>query len=146
MKLPHVLALCPLALGLPACSEGDVQAGEGEKDEETTEGGGLLERVRGTDLSELGVDDMKAEAKELSEELAAELDRVRDGASAAELSEELEPVLQGLRRLRDALGERMPSLDGLRREVEELRERYRADERVLEELRPLLDEVERLLR
>lgn len=135
-----LLALVPFV----ASCDGDVKASD------VVANGKAAVGKMADDLGNLSVDELKAKvsnvSKDLSQKLSQSFDEIKDKASALDVKQAVEPMVEQLSKLEAMLGEKMPSMESLRGALEELKTKFAGKEDIMEVLRPLIDKLQALLR
>lgn len=139
-----VIALSSLVM-LSSCSKEEIEA---KMNDAAAAAGASLDDLKGEladlDLSALSTDAIKEKAGTVTESLTSRLGEIKDKASAVEISESVEPLVGALGKMKDALGENMPSMESLSGVVESLKEKFAGNEGIMEALKPLLEKLQAL--
>jgi hypothetical protein len=134
------LALSALVV-LSACSRDEVEA---KMDQAHAKASAALEDLENVDLSALSPEALQAKAGEVGEYLSDKLEEIDDKASAERVKANIQPYVDKLVQMKDAIGERMPEMDSLSEAVEDLKARFADNESVMSVIQPLIDKLKAL--
>lgn len=134
------LALSVL-VALTACSREEVEA---KMDQAHAQASAALEELENLDLSALSPEALQARAAEVGEYLSDKLEEIDDQASAERVKTTIQPYVDKLVQMKDAIGERMPDMSSLSETVDDLKARFADNESVMSVLQPLIDKLQAL--
>ena len=149
MKSLSSLLLLPLLVFGTACSGDEVEGKVKDLADSAAEAGsGLMDSLKELDVSKLG--DLAPEkltemASGAVSSIGEQLGSIKDLADVESMKESLMPMLDKLGSLKDALGDKMPSMESLTSAVTGLKEKFAGDASILEALQPLLDKLQGLV-
>ena len=149
MKSLSSLLLLPLLVFGTACSGDEVEGKVKDLADSAAEAGsGLMDSLKELDVSKLG--DLAPEkltemASGAVSSIGEQLGSIKDLADVESMKESLMPMLDKLGSLKDALGDKMPSMESLTSAVTGLKEKFAGDASILEALQPVLDKLQGLV-
>ena len=130
LKTLAALALAsPLFLG--ACSSEDVQA--------------AVDKAQNFDVSSLSIEDMTSTFSDISGQLTEKLGSITDLASAEKMKEQVGPLLDKAVALKDALGDKMPSMESLSGIAQQLKDKFSGDSAIMDVLKPIMEKLQSLV-
>lgn len=139
-QLFPTLALSAL-VALSACSREEVEA---KMDQAHAQASAALEDLENLDLSALSPEALQAKAGQVGEYLSDKLEEIDDQASAERVKTTIQPYVDKLVQMKDAIGERMPDMSSLSDTVDDLKARFADNESVMSVLQPLIDKLQAL--
>jgi hypothetical protein len=94
------------------------------------------------DLSKLTPEAMMDKVKSLSADISKKFAEIKDQASAKDVVAKLDPLVDQLKQLKNALGAKMPDMTSLKTAAQELKTKFANNQAVTDVIKPLLDKIQ----
>lgn len=137
-KLTLAALLFPALMLVPACSVEEVEA-KGNKAQSMAK-----DAIDSIDFSALSPDALKAKYDEFSGVVTKELATINDAATAENAKKVMEPVVDGLTKMKKALGDKMPSMDSMKSTFDNAKTKFADNPEVMKVLQPTIDKLKAL--